>query len=370
MKQFIHAESVELLHSGNEFFDAAKKIIDEAKEVIHLQTYIFKFDKTGKEIGKHLINAAKRGVQVYVLPDRYGSKELPPKFIDELKSAGIHFRFFSPLFSTESISIARRIHHKILVADKHTVLIGGINIGDKYHGSAGVVPWLDFAVMVKGTCNQFIHNLCESIYKKNKRMSSATFSSGKIDVRYRINDWYKRKNEIYYTYKRGFATSKKSISIVACYFLPGYFFLRRIKNVAKRGVKIKIVVGGISDIPMFHHAEKYLYDYLLRNGIEIYEWTESVMHGKAAVFDEKWCTIGSYNLNNLSKYQCMEMNVDIDDPVFSKKLSDDLDYIIHEKCTKITSENTVKQRNFFYRIKLSFAYYWYKLFMYLMVPKD
>lgn len=366
MKQFVNAESVALLHSGNEFFDTIQKLIDEAKEVIHFQTYIFTDDATGRLIADRLIAASQRGVKVFLLLDGYGSKELPIKFIDELKTAGIHFRFFSQFFSSENISPARRVHHKIIVVDKYTAVLGGINIGDKYHGSKEIIPWLDFAVLIKGKCNEYLDGICSRIYTKRKQANTIAESNGDIPVRYRVNDWAKRKNEIYYTYKYGVSASKRSITIVASYFLPGFFFLRRLKNAAKRGVVVKIVVGGVSDIAMFHHAEKYLYAYLIRNGIEVYEWTDSVMHGKAAVFDEKLTTIGSYNLNNLSKYKCIEMNVDIKDAAFGKVVYNDFESIIQNKCIRIAKEDS----NLFKRIRSTFAYYLYKLVMYLIAPRE
>lgn len=363
----LKADKVELVLSGNEFFEKVLQLIEGAKEVIHLQTYIFSFDETGKKIASHLTAAAKRGVKVYLVVDGYGSKKLPPGFNEELKLAGIQFRFFSPFLSSENVSIMRRMHHKILVVDKTISLVGGINLGDKYHGTATDIPWLDFAVLIQGNCNQYLHELCEGIYHKRKPRYNHSPQTGNISIHYRINDWYRRRNEIYKSYKRHVLNSQDSITLFASYFLPGYLFLRRLKMAARKGVKIRIVVGSGSDIALFHHAEKYLYRYLLKNGIEIYEWPESVMHGKLAVFDQQISSIGSYNLNNLSKYQCIELNAEIDNPAFSKTVSEKLDILIYKKCKKISSQ---KKLGFFSWLKSAFAYYSYKLLMYLIVPLD
>ena len=135
MNSYEKAESVQLVFSGDNYFEILQQIIAGAKNVIHLQTYIFEEDKTGHEVAESLKNAAKRGVKIYLLADAFGSKNLSKNFIVQMKNAGIQFRFFSPLFSSEGIRFGRRLHHKIVVADKCVALVGGINITDKYHGS-------------------------------------------------------------------------------------------------------------------------------------------------------------------------------------------------------------------------------------------
>ncbi len=370
MNRYTRAESAELLKSGDHFFDHVAAAIDEAKEVIHFQTYIFAEDSTGKKIAEHLKLAAQRGVEVFLLLDGYGSKELSTSFITGLKLAGIQLRFFSTFFSAENISMARRMHHKIIVVDKKLTIIGGINIGNHYHGTAKTPAWLDFAVLIKGHCSAEVHQFCEMLFQKKRPQLLLKKHMGPILVRFSRSDWLQRKNQIYNSYKKQLSTSTKSITIAASYFLPGVFFLRRMKNAVKRGVKIRILVGGVSDIPLFHHAERYLYSYLLKNGIEIYEWNQSVMHGKLAIFDEKWSTIGSYNLNNLSRYKCMEMNADIDDEAFGKHVSLELQSILENKCEQVTMESWNKKTGFFTTIQFMFGYYLYKIIMYLIAPRE
>ena len=125
---------IELVHSGEDYFVRLKEIINKAEKEIHLQTYIFENDDTGNLIANCLIEAALRKVNVYILLDAYGSAALPDSFVQDLLDHGIQLRFFSPLFSLNNFYIGRRMHHKVVVADGSTALVGGINIGDKYHG--------------------------------------------------------------------------------------------------------------------------------------------------------------------------------------------------------------------------------------------
>ena len=126
-----NAKYVELVNSGEDYFLRLEKLIDRAENEIHLQTYIFENDETGKRIAACLNKAAQRNVKVYVLLDAYGSSSLPDSFVQNLVQHGILLRFFSPLFSLNNFYIGRRMHHKIVVADEKIALIGGINIADK-----------------------------------------------------------------------------------------------------------------------------------------------------------------------------------------------------------------------------------------------
>jgi cardiolipin synthase A/B len=147
----------------------------------------------------------------------------------------------------------------------------------------------------------------------------------------------KRKNQIYNAYIKNIGNAKKEIVIVGSYFLPGKRLLNSLKKASQNGVKIKLILSGISDIPMARRASCHLYAKLLRYNIEIYEWEKSILHGKVAVIDNNWTTIGSFNLNNLSSFASIEMNVGINSDEFANN------YLLHlneimEQCERITPE--------------------------------
>ena len=176
-----------------------------------------------------------------------------------------------------------------------------------------------------------------------------------IPLRIIRNDWLKRKNEISKTYISIIQNAKKEVVIVGSYFLPGRRLSNALKNAAKRGVKIKIILSGISDLPIVMWATNYVYTSFLKQGIELFEWKKSVLHGKLAVVDNKRTTIGSYNLNQLSSYGSIEMNVEINSVVFSNSLSVHLIGII-KQCDSITFETLTVRNGIFTRLKNWFAY--------------
>jgi cardiolipin synthase len=372
MHSYIHAEKVGLVFSGNHYFDLLSEIISSAKEIIHIQTYIIEEDATGKEIIEKLKLASGRGVQVYFLADAFGSRGLSGECIQKMKSSGIKFRSFSPLFSSEGIFLGRRLHHKIVVADKNIALIGGINIADKYHGTERDPPWLDFAIMIKGSCCEYLHNLSEEIFnrkKKNIPEKQMMAGNGGPLIRFRTNDWVRGKNEIHKSYKETLLKAEKNITILASYFLPGFMFQKLLRKAAARGVKIKIIVTGKTDVPFFHLAEKYMYNQLLGIGAEVYEWKNSIMHGKIMVADDQWVTIGSYNINYLSHYRSIELNADILDETFTHQVFLQLEEIMEKHCDQITREWLQAKRGLLFKLKTKFAYHFIRLFINIFLPK-
>lgn len=373
MNAFYPADQVNIVYSGQDYFDRLEHLIDEAKESIHLQTYIFDEDETGKRVAEKLMLAARKGVTVFVLADAFGSYSLSRRFVDRLKESGVHFRFFSPLFSSESIYLGRRLHHKIIVTDKYNALVGGINIADKYHGLKDEPAWLDYAVYIKGDVCNYLHVLCSSFYDRKKfkepKLNASRSSDTDPLVRFSRNDWIRRKSEIVQSYTSLFNGAENELILVASYFVAGHTLKALLRKARKKGVEIKLILAGKTDLPLFKLAEKHLYRFLILNGIQIYEWPKSVMHGKAIIADEKNITIGSYNLNYLSHYRSIELNVDIKEWSSSSEFAQHLEEITKNNCIKIDPENHLKNESRFKRFINAFAYYYLLFIMQLFLPR-
>ena len=349
---------VQLIRGGKEYFDLLVHLINEATESIHLQTYIYANDETGARIATALKAAAKRKVQVYLLADGYASQTLSQKFITELLEAGVNFRFFEPLLKSKNFYFGRRMHHKIFVADAKFAVVGGINIANRYNEMPGNPSWLDFALYSEGeiakelcvlcwkTWNSFPVKMrktsCEKMHPLFKFTGEETSR-----IRMRRNDWVRRKNEISATYIEMFRNAQSHITILCSYFLPGKIIRKLLRNAAKRGVTIKVIVTDRSDIMLAKHAERWLYDWLLRNNIELFEYQPAVLHAKIAVCDSKWLTIGSYNINNLSAYASIELNLDVNNANFASGVEQTLTTIIQNECVAINKEKHIQTNNVF-----------------------
>lgn len=336
---------VKLVHGGREYFALLEEIIDGAQHSVHLQTYIFNDDETGRTIGNALIRAAKRGLQVYFLADGYASQDMSEDFIEQLQEAGVHFRFFEPLLKSQYFYFGRRLHHKVTVIDARFALVGGVNIANRYNDFNGIPAWMDMAVLVEGEAAAELYQYCYHLWSKDKtpqelpschqKLLESIPDKEKCSVRIRRNDWVKAKREIWKTYFHLFNNATESITVMCSYFLPSLVLRRGLSRATKRGVKVKVILAGPSDVMVAKHAERYLYNWMLRHKIEIYEYQPAILHAKMAVVDNHWVTIGSYNINDISAYASIELNVDIRNKPWARTVQKELDAIIARDCIRI-----------------------------------
>jgi cardiolipin synthase len=335
-----------LVKGGAPFFSLLQKLIKNARHSIYLQTYIFYSDTTGRLIGEALIAAAKKGVAVYLLADGYASDQISKAFIQKLEAAGVHFRFFEPLFRSDHFYFGRRLHHKVAVFDNRCALISGSNIADRYNDLPDDPAWFDMGILVEGDAALEIFDICSKIWEKDKtkgnplkkKLAGIFDYIAKEDVvgaRVLQNDWVRRKQEIFYAYHKLFKQSKKNITIVCSYFLPGPSLRNRLSKAVKRGVNVRVVLGNISDVAIAKHAERYLYGWMLRNGITIYEYLPTVLHAKLAVVDDDLLIIGSYNINDLSALASVEMNLLVKNTELAAELKSEIEAVIQTKCIHI-----------------------------------
>jgi cardiolipin synthase len=366
---------VELLKGGEPFFAAVEKLIDTTKYFIHFHAYLIDEDEAGIRIFDALIRASRRGVRVYLLLDAFGTKYLSKELVDKIEGSGILFRFFSPTFISKGFQLSLRLHVKVVICDGEAAVIGGMNFANRYHGTPEKKEWLDFAVLIRGP--ECVHVL--SILKKlwNKRfipknershemVHNPAFFNEDIKLRVVQNNWYRNKIEILRSYRSAFKNSRSRMIIFASYFLPGRNERRLLRNASLRGVDIRIVLAAESDTPMFKRATGFLYDFILRNNIQIYEYLPSNLHAKVAVVDGVWCTVGSYNLNHVSDYASIEINVDILNDAFALNFEKILQDIIMNDCRQITIEEYQRGRTLLSRFSGWFLYQMIRLLMRIM----
>jgi len=343
--------AIRLVHSGVEFFDLLERLIDQSLSEIHLQFYIFSDDSVGTRIANALLKAARRGVEVYLLIDGFESRSLSENFLRKLSIPKLHLRRFEPLFRSKRFYVGRRLHHKLCVFDGQLALVGGINVDDQYLGDESAPPWLDFALYLNGHSVNELRDICISYWKDatgnvvSERLTRwyddplGSKSSYPCSVRVRRNDWIKNQNQIWKEYFEFFNQANESILIVCSYFLPGWIFLKQLKKAIARGVQVQVILAGISDVILAKHAERYLYRWMLNNGVQVYEYRRSVLHAKIAIKDHKWMTIGSYNVNNISALASIECNIEVRNKPYVSKVEHELLSIAATECDRITLEN-------------------------------
>ncbi len=354
---FTFHNRVKLIRGGKNYFESLIDLIRSAEHSIHLQMYIFDDDETGRSVLNALTEASAKGVSVFMLLDGYASQGLSRNCIAEIKLAGIKFRWFEPLLRAKHFYFGRRLHHKVIIADAASAMVGGINISNRYNDMPQETAWLDWAVFVEGEICGKLFLICQDLWnkagwgrKKSVRYQLKPehyFSEGNCKVRIRREDWVRRRTEISRSYIELLSSAEKEVYLMSSYFLPGRVMRKSLARAAARGVKIHVIAAGKSDIVMAKNAERYLYRWLLRNKISLYEYQANILHGKISCFDSEFTTIGSYNINFLSAYASIELNLDINDRLFSIMVEQELKKIIENDCKAITETEWSKQYNLF-----------------------
>ncbi len=339
MTVFDTSLAYELLESGVPFFDRLEELIGRATDRLYLLTYILDEDATGRRVAGLLRTAARRGVRVHVVLDGVGSGHLSKAFVSDLRAAGIELRFFSPLHFELPFRMGRRLHLKLVVADGREALVGGINIADRYRGTADAPPWLDFAIWLEGLpCVKLEELALDLLNRRIFRPVTPRFRFRGPVVEILLNDFFRNRLAIRRSYLRMLRMAKDEVIIFSAYFLPNLRMLRRIGAAAKRGVRVLLVVPRVSDALFYRAAVQYLYPYLLKRGVVLYEYRPAVLHAKVAVRDGQWLTVGSYNLNDLSDLLSVELNIGLNDEPVATAFAERLKEIIEKDCVRVEPE--------------------------------
>jgi len=350
---------VELLEDGREYDERYINLIKEANHTIHLQVYIFDLDNFGEKVYEELLKACQRGVSLYILVDAVGSGEFPGENIKELRNSGAYFCKFNGIKVRQLLKWGRRLHHKVLLIDQVKAIVGGINIVSPYVDKGFKKPRLDFAVYIEGPLTRDLKNFCEELFLKN--YGHVTFEPERanlihadgFEAQLTINDWMYRRVQISKVYTEIVEQAQSHIIIMSSYFFPRPIWMKKLVEAAKRGVRVQLILAKYSDWPSWVLATEYLYSYFLKNGVEIYLWNESILHGKIATVDGEWSTIGSFNLNYTSYQGNLDMNVDISSKQFANQMESRLIELIDQGCekadvTKFSNPFAIMKRYFFY----------------------
>ncbi len=359
---------IQLLENGEEFFPAVFEAIAAAEKEVLLETFIFFKDKVGQELQQVLVDAAARGVSVDVTVDGYGSADLNGEFASTMARAGVRIHMFDPgkRLLGKRVNVFRRMHRKIVVVDGQVAFIGGINFSADHLGDFGPEAKQDYALRVEGPVVHDIHRFALSVVasgRVNRRWwhrRAAHPSNGYVGVNrgearalFVIRDNQDHRNDIEQHYLQAIRDARSRLLIANAYFFPGYRVLREIRNAARRGVRVRLILQGQPDMPIAKFGARMLYNYLMSDGVEVHEYCRRPLHGKVALADYEWSTVGSSNLDPLSLSLNLEANLIIRDHNFNRQLHEKLDRLLQEDCRRIPLERIV--RGYWWRAPLAFV---------------
>ncbi|HVK88934.1 MAG TPA: phosphatidylserine/phosphatidylglycerophosphate/cardiolipin synthase family protein [Kofleriaceae bacterium] len=298
--------------------------IVSAQRSIVLETYILVADETGDRFKAALIERAKAGVQVRLLYDAVGSFGLAESWIAGLRAAGVEAVCWNPIATwRRKYRLSHRDHRKILVIDDRLAFTGGINLSNDYASKAeGGKGWHDIHCKVTGP---IVFDLARTFRRTWLRAGGAHYppvpatatappGDGPSYVRLLDNTRVRARGTIRRAYLHAIRAARSAVWIQNAYFLPDRGLRRALGRAARRGVDVRVMVPGRSDVRLVEWASLYALKWLARAGVKVLRWRGPMMHAKTATVDEAWSTIGSYNFDAQSRFSNLEVNVEILDP--------------------------------------------------------
>ncbi|WP_095131444.1 cardiolipin synthase ClsB [Pseudomonas sp. Irchel s3h14] len=348
---------VELLENGEAYFPRVFEAMRQAKTEILLETFIVFEDKVGNELQEVLIAAAQRGVRISASLDGFGCGELSTGYLTTLSEAGVRIQIFDPAPKHLGIRTNwfRRLHRKIVVVDGTIAFIGGINFSADHLADFGPEAKQDYSVEVQGPAVADIHHFAllqcgrpaRAKYwwqRRRQRRSELAFTDHDGQVRLVYRDNGEHPTDIEEVYRQVLRSAQRRVVIANAYFFPGYRLLREIRNAARRGVDVRLILQGQPDMLAAKLAARMTYDYLLKSGVQIYEYCDRPLHGKVALVDEDWSTVGSSNLDPLSLSLNLEANVLIRDRAFNRDLFERLEDLSNNHCKVMSADKSPRGR--------------------------
>jgi cardiolipin synthase len=337
-RDWVDGNRIELLEDGDTYYPAVYEAVEQARREILIESFILFEDKVGLELHARLVAAAERGVSVDVTVDGYGSPDLSEDFIGKLARAGARLHIYDPRPRLMGLrtNIFRRLHRKIVVVDGETAFVGGINFSHDHLRDFGPAAKLDHAVRVRGPLVTHIRRfVLEQLPGRRPDDAPPRPAEGRSMAMFVTRDNQHHRNDIERQYRAAIRSARREVLLANAYFFPGYRLLKAMRQAARRGVRVNLILQGEPDMPLVKSASDLLYSQLVGAGVRIYEYCERPMHTKVALVDDHWSTVGSSNLDPLSLSFNLEANVMIRDAEFNAVLRGRLQRLIDHHCRAV-----------------------------------
>ena len=305
----LDGNAIDVLLNGDEIFPAMLDAICQARDSVHLLTYVYWAGDIARQFADDLSAAARRGVHVRLLVDAVGGHKMAPAMVDELKRAGCNFAWFRPLRWYNVGRFNNRTHRKVMVVDGHTGFTGGVGIAEVWTGHAQDPDhWRDDHFRIRGPVVRYL----QGSFAVNWRQATGEVLAGASlfpdldaagDMRIVAIDAAPsvRISTIGFTYWLFFHGARKEIRVTTPYYVPDPRLDLGLASAAQRGVKVTLLVPGPHiDSTLVALASRTYYRDLLEAGVTVHEYQPSMIHTKTVTVDGTIALIGSPNFDTRS----------------------------------------------------------------------
>ncbi len=327
--EYVPGNRVSLYVRGKELYPAMAEAIEAAQHSVNLEMYIFQGSITGRTFAELLAAKARSGVRVRLIYDSVGSMEIDPVQVTLMRNAGVQTLEYHPVAPWRPRwAWNKRDHRKVLVCDGRVGFVGGINISDENAPKeVGGGDWRDAHIRVEGPAAYDLDRLFRTVWFNEtgrwfESVGDPKYEPGAARVRIAANSELLKRFVIREAYLNALRAAKKQVCIANAYFIPSWRIRRALKDAARRGVSVRILVPGVSDNASVWYAMRAKYDYLLTHGVRIFEWQGPMLHAKAVCVDRHWSSVGTFNLDHRSLMFNLEVNLNIMDRELAGQLTD------------------------------------------------
>ncbi len=318
-----------LYSRAENLYAAMAAAIEDARETVHLETYILGDDRVGRTFAELLSRRARAGTRVRLIYDAVGSIDLDPALLTRMRNAGVQALEYHPMAPWRPRwSWNRRDHRKILVCDGRVGFAGGMNLCDEHlPAEEGGGGWQDVHARVEGPAACDLDGVFRETWLRQTGRAFEPAGDlharvGGARVKVAANQEFLRRLEIREAYVNALRAARSEVLIANSYFLPGRRISRALAAAARRGVSVRALVPGRLDSEAVRLAVRARYGRLLSRGVRLFEWQGAMMHAKAVVVDRRWSAVGSYNLDYRSLRHNLEVNLHSLDADFAASLAE------------------------------------------------
>jgi cardiolipin synthase len=333
----------ELLVDGPQAYRAMFAAIEAAREYILVESFIFEEAVEGdRKLSELLGEVTGRGVKVYVLYDAIGSLTTDADFLAGLRQHEVALCAFNPInpLDVRFAGLNQRDHRKIVVVDGERAFAGGINFSQAYRiaskqaksrgfskQKAIAEGWRDTHIGVRGTAVKQLEKLFREMWQTAQcegavepAFDERARSGGNTIMQIVASTPKDEFNEVYVTLLSVITYAQKTIDITMAYFVPDDTLEQALRDAAKRGVRVRMILPSYSDFSGVFYAGRAHYDELLESGVELYELESAFLHSKSIVVDGVWSSIGSTNFDWRSFVHNYEISVCVIDEAFARRM--------------------------------------------------
>jgi len=325
-------DTFQVLQDGDEIFGAMLGAIAKAQRRISFESFIYSDGEMSRRFTDAFAAAARRGVEVRIVLDGYGSSDLPSESVEQLEAAGVKLVWFNQLRAWSLDRVNYRTHRKVLVVDGTTAFTGGVGVADHWMGRAQDPDhWRDTQVQVRGPAVRaleasFYENWIESGGTEAPRLDPepAERPAATPGTRTLVawSNFSGGASNVKLLYLLSIAAARKSVDIQSPYVVLDASMRWSIEQARARGVRVRILTDGDhTDAGPVKAASRAGYDRLLQRQVGIAEYSPTMMHVKAMVVDEVWSLVGTANFDNRSLELNDELVVGVYDPALAATLT-------------------------------------------------